>query len=179
MPLDATVGGATANSYLTLATANALLEGHLHTDVWFVHEATMLQREEALMWATSLLERLVQWSGTPATDTQALAWPQTGQTDRFGRPVATTVIPQDVQQATAWYALALLQEQYALAQGTPPTSVKSRRMGDITITYQDLPAQSAQSQARSPQVAVPREVRMLLAPYGMVVGGITVPLLRT
>jgi hypothetical protein len=179
MVLDATVGGPSANSYITLATANTYLAARLGTKLWFTNLPTMDDRPAALMWATALLETLVQWHGRPATTTQALAWPQIGQVDAWGHQVLSTVIPESIQRATAIYALALLQEQQDLATGTGTALVKSRKIGDMTITYQDVSSATPQGSQRSPQVALPAEVRALLRPYATMAGSLMVPLVRT
>ena len=99
-------GGVSSNSYVDISTATALLGERLYTDAWLEADAT--DQAASLMWATDLLDSQVRWYGRPATDTQALAWPQTGQRDHLGRPLPSTVIPTAVQQATALYALSLV-----------------------------------------------------------------------
>lgn len=173
--LDATVGGSTSNAYLTVADATALLDMRLGTDAW--DEATPEDQAIGLMWATQLLDTQCQWYGTPTTQAQALAWPQTGQRDRYGRPVPPDVIPGDVQRATATYALGLLtdaSDPTAVASGS---GIKSQKLGDTQITYFD--PQQAGGSARPASQGIPAEVRALLAPYAQMAGGLTVRLLRT
>jgi hypothetical protein len=76
--LDATIGGANANSYLTLAAAQALIDGFVEDDdvvAWA--SATTDQKNRALASATQRLDR-ERFLGARATDTQALQWPRTG-----------------------------------------------------------------------------------------------------
>lgn len=76
--IDATVGGANANSYLTLAAAQALIDGFVEDDdvvAWGT--ATTDQKNRALTSATQRLDR-ERFLGARATDTQALQWPRTG-----------------------------------------------------------------------------------------------------
>jgi hypothetical protein len=76
--IDATVGGANANSYLTLAAAQALIDGFVEDDdvvAWA--SATTDQKNRALASATQRLDR-ERFLGARATDTQALQWPRTG-----------------------------------------------------------------------------------------------------
>ena len=179
MPLDATVGGATANSYVTVAVASELLLGRLYTDAWYGTESvpvSIATREQALIWATSLLETQVRWDGTPTTTTQALAWPMTGQVDHLGRPMPETVVPVVIQQATALYALALLQDTSQDPASLAEAGIQSKKIGDTTITFRDsgMPV--------SPIHEIPAEVRALLMPYATMktAGGIfTVALMRT
>ena len=76
--IDATVGGANANSYLTLAAAEAIIDGFVQDDdvvAWA--SATTDQKNRALVSATQRLDR-ERFLGARATDTQALQWPRTG-----------------------------------------------------------------------------------------------------
>jgi hypothetical protein len=76
--LDATVGGVNANSYLTLAAAELIIEGFVQDDdvtAWAT--ATTDQKNRALFTATQRLDR-ERFLGARATDTQALQWPRTG-----------------------------------------------------------------------------------------------------
>jgi hypothetical protein len=77
MPLtiDATVGGASSNSYVLLADAEAYMLGRVNP--WTGTDAA---KDTALVNATSLLDQ-EQWAGTKGTSatsalTQALAWPR-------------------------------------------------------------------------------------------------------
>jgi len=76
--IDATVGGANANSYLTLAAAELVIEGFVQDDdVTAWASATNDQKNRALYTATQRLDR-ERFLGARATDTQALQWPRTG-----------------------------------------------------------------------------------------------------
>ncbi len=76
--IDATVGGANANSYLTLADAQAIIDGFVQdADVTAWASATTDQKNRALFTATQRLDR-ERYLGARATDTQALQWPRTG-----------------------------------------------------------------------------------------------------
>lgn len=176
MDLDATVGGPLANSYVTVVNATAFLTMRLYTEPWTAADGPT--QAEALMWATSLLDTQVRWYGTPTATTQALAWPMMGQRDHLGRPVSSTVVPPDIQYATALYALALLRDDTEAPGAVDIGGIKSRKVGDTTITYHD-PQQQTTTQARPVSQGIPAEVRALLRPYGTMAGGLTVALLRT
>ena len=76
--IDASVGGAAANSYLTLAAAELVIEGFVQDDdVTAWASATADQKNRALYTATQRLDR-ERFLGARATDTQALQWPRTG-----------------------------------------------------------------------------------------------------
>ena len=76
--IDATAGGASANSYLTLADAQAIVDGMVEdADVTAWASATTDQKNRALYTATQRLDR-ERFIGARATNTQALQWPRTG-----------------------------------------------------------------------------------------------------
>ena len=76
--IDATAGGADANSYLTLSDAQAIIDGMVEdADVAAWASATDDQKNRALYTATQRLDR-ERFLGARATDTQALQWPRTG-----------------------------------------------------------------------------------------------------
>ena len=74
----ATAGGASSNSYMTLAQADAYVDAMvLGTDAAKWGSATDDQKNRALATATQRLDR-ERFLGAKATDTQALEWPRTG-----------------------------------------------------------------------------------------------------
>lgn len=120
--IDATVGGANANSYLTLEAAQAIIDGFVEdADVSAWASATTDQKNRALFTATQRLDR-ERFLGARATDTQALQWPRTGvrkpdtyiNTYAVGFPFRITTdyytddeIPQQVQYAQVVLAVYL------------------------------------------------------------------------
>ena len=76
--IDATAGGADANSYITLDDAQDIIDGMVEdADVTAWGSATDDQKNRALYTATQRLDR-ERFLGARATDTQALQWPRTG-----------------------------------------------------------------------------------------------------
>jgi hypothetical protein len=178
MVLDAVPGSPTANAYVTTTQATVFLTMRLDTAAWT--EAPVPDQEAALQWATRRLDEQVQWYGLPTYPDQALALPQVGLVDQWERAVASNVIPVPVQQATALYALELLE---ATADDAPAAMsgdliIKSKKIGDTTITYQDV-SSSASARAPVSPYAIPSEVKALLRPYGAVPGMGVVRLVRT
>jgi hypothetical protein len=120
--IDATVGGANANSYLTLAAAELIVEGFVQDDdVTAWASATNDQKNRALYTATQRLDR-ERFLGARATDTQALQWPRTGvrkpdtyiNTYAIGFPFRITTdyytdteIPSQIKQAQCVLAVYL------------------------------------------------------------------------
>ena len=74
----ATPGAANANSYLTLADAQAIIDGFVEdADVQHWGSGNTDSRNRALFTATQRLDR-ERFLGARSTDTQALQWPRTG-----------------------------------------------------------------------------------------------------
>jgi hypothetical protein len=102
--IDATVGGAAANSYVTLAEMVSYMEGRLNSTSF--DSATTDNQNRALAEATRELSAL-SWAGVRTDDTQALAWPR----DLVRNPddpnydyIDSDVIPERIKRAT--YELA-------------------------------------------------------------------------
>jgi hypothetical protein len=120
--INASVGAVDANSYLTLAAAQAIIDGFVEdADVTAWASATTDQKNRALFTATQRLDR-ERFLGARATDTQALQWPRTGvrkpdtyiNTYAVGFPFRITTdyytddeIPQQVQYAQVVLAVYL------------------------------------------------------------------------
>ena len=94
------------NTYATLNEAEDYIEARLHTDNW--DDAIDNDREAALLMATALLDRLCNWDGDKASDTQALRWPRSFVYTPDGDTVDSATIPQFLKDATAEFALHLL-----------------------------------------------------------------------
>jgi len=76
--LDATVGGANANTYITLDDANAIIEGFVLSDdnaAW--DNSTTDNKNRALFTAAQRIDR-EKFLGARVADTQALEWPRSG-----------------------------------------------------------------------------------------------------
>jgi len=172
MTINALPGDPLANAYVDVADATLLLAERLDSAAW--DDATPAEQETALIWATRLLDEQIWWYGSPTTDTQALAWPQTGQVDHLGRAVPLDIVPRVIQQATAFYALALLEEDAAGGAVGAEAGIKTKKIGDTSITYKDDAAVQVSVVQRFPP-----EVRTMLRFYGNVPGLGHMPVLRT
>jgi len=104
--IDATAGGATANSYLSESDADAILAAQGHT-TWAALNTEV--KKAALISATRTLEQY-NYSGSPTSTTQALRWPRGGMLSRDGNEVGSSTIPADMQ-----YAVAELAYQFQLS----------------------------------------------------------------
>lgn len=102
MAIDATVGGLTTNSYVTLAEANTYFTNRVHADSWEDSEV----QEQLLITASSTIDWFITWKGTKATGTQTMDWPRTGVYDKVGELYPEDVVPIDVKIATFEMALS-------------------------------------------------------------------------
>ncbi|MGA0806076.1 MAG: DnaT-like ssDNA-binding protein [Pseudohongiellaceae bacterium] len=76
--IDATVGGVNANSYLSLADAQSMIDGMvLSADVTAWGTATTDEKNRALVSAAQRLDR-ERFLGARSNDDQAMQWPRTG-----------------------------------------------------------------------------------------------------
>ena len=105
MALDTTIGGASSDSYGTLADYEAYVvanidpnfNGHGHDSVHEMH----------LRRATQYLDRAYNWIGQPTTSTQALAWPRYTSELVNGFAVPADSIPPAIISAQFEIAYAL------------------------------------------------------------------------
>lgn len=110
MALDATVGGASANSFGTRAEANTFFADRLYTTVW--DAASDANKDKALMTACFEISQL-RFFGEKATSTQSLPWPRLCvRNDDSGFAAtgyyASDEIPTKLKQAQFIYAHELL-----------------------------------------------------------------------
>lgn len=103
MAIDATVAGASANSYLTIAAADALASSELGRDMKAWAAATTDEKEAALIRATDEIDADIGRVAYPATTTQALLFPR--RTDVVS---SSYVLPTRLQRAVILQAAFLL-----------------------------------------------------------------------
>lgn len=153
--IDATVGGAAANSYETLAEANIYFDERLPLPTPWVASGDSSIR--ALLMSTRVLESMTyphrtlrindcdckyyltarQWTGAPATTTQRLAWPRTGMYDRNGNAIPSDVIPQELKDAESELAGQLLMADTTLDNAVIVGGIKQVSAGSVSVTFKD------------------------------------------
>lgn len=94
MALTTTIGGASSDSFATLAAFQAYC-----TAQGLTLTGDDTAQESNLRRATAYLCRTYAWRGTKATSTQALCWPRFGIVDGDGYSVGSDEIPQGVIDA--------------------------------------------------------------------------------
>lgn len=126
-----TINSVTYTIYGTLAGAEERLDAVLHATNWAA--ATTTNKSKALYTATQFLERQT-WAGEPTADGQALAWPRTGVTDRYGNEVDDATIPADVIAACYELAEILLGDATASQEATSAAdNIKRIKAGSVEV----------------------------------------------
>ena len=146
--IDATAGGANANSYITLAEADTFVEAMISSsDVSKWTTGNDDTRNRALTAAAERLDR-ERFLGARATDTQARQWPRTGvrKPDTYVNTYATgfpfrisedyftdTEIPDQVKRAQIELAVYLKNNVDGISLGGLE-DFKSVKIGNIEVT---------------------------------------------
>jgi hypothetical protein len=133
--LVTTPGAATANAYCDLAFAN---QYHLDRPVVGVtwSGATDEQKNQAILWATKLMDALWCWSGAAVDAIQVLQWPRQGIIKTTGYEyVSTTIIPIELQRATAEYARQLLASDLAGNSDIETLKITALRAGPVAFSF--------------------------------------------
>ena len=132
--IDATLQGASANSYVTLAEADAYFETVPDSSTWT--DKTDDQKNRALISATRWIDAL-SFYGDRCTETQALKWPREDyKVD--GIKLVCTLIPQQVKVATYELARAFANDTDSIT-GTSGTSglYDEVELGELKVKYKD------------------------------------------
>jgi hypothetical protein len=164
----ATVGADNANSFGTLAEADAYHETVYHPDdPWptATDGVTIDKKNRALIMATQLLINMVEWSGYQTTVTQRLPWPRTGMLQRSGLAyVSSTVIPEEVKFAQFELARLLIAGERTAESEVAENGITYLRAGSVTLKFKD----SAQGES-----VIPDYIGSFLVPswYESITGG--------
>ena len=132
--IDATLQGASANSYVTLAEADAYFETVPDSSTWT--DKTDDQKNRALISATRWIDAL-SFYGDRCTETQALKWPREDyKVD--GIKLVCTLIPKQVKVATYELARAFANDTDSIT-GTSGTSglYDEVELGELKVKYKD------------------------------------------
>jgi hypothetical protein len=161
--LVTTIGSPNANSYRSLAEANAYFEARLNHGAWA--QETSDRRIQALLDAAVRLDQ-INWLGARVDAVQALAWPRIGVAKRdgadvytyawagswpasYGEQYRTDEIPKVVKDAQCELAFAYLNG----SGGGDEDEVKSFSADGMSVTF-DQPKLAG---------ALPAEVARLIA----------------
>jgi hypothetical protein len=130
--IDATLGGASANSYVTLADADAYFETTPDSTNW--DDKTNDQKNRALISATRWIDAL-SFYGDRCSETQALKWPRE-EYKVDGIELACTLIPVGIEIATYELARALANDTDAITGNTGTTGIYDEvELGELKVKY--------------------------------------------
>ena len=129
MAFDSTVGGASANSYVSRTEANAYFADRLNDEVW--EAASNTTKDDALIMATLRLDE-EDYVGTRASETQNLKWPRYG-VYIDGVYQASDDIPRQVKEATYEMALALMKD-ITYFEDTGLEGFENIKLGELDVT---------------------------------------------
>lgn len=153
MALDVTVGGTTAESYASVAEADAYLAFRGDTSTWTALSTP--DKENKLRWSASILQDLL-WLGYRTSTTQALEWPRYDvyEKDAFNL-IASDAIPAELKRAQAELAFQLIANDWT--QGLGPTVPTRVKVGSIEIENQSVKGlpQAVTSKIRHLLAAIP------------------------
>lgn len=98
-----------ANAYISLAYADSYI-GVMPPAVRAPWEAlTDPDKENIIVYATRVLDQRTRWNGQKAVNDSALRWPRTYVFDADHLPVADSIVPERVKDATAelcaWFSV--------------------------------------------------------------------------
>ena len=131
MALDATVGGVSANSYVSQTAASAYLADRLEASAWAT--ASSQDRDAALIMATTRLDAET-YQGARVFADQRLQWPRYGVTDRDGMSYYDSdIIPETLKMATCELGLSLLNDPTQL-EDSGLAEFENVRIGSMDVT---------------------------------------------
>ena len=143
--LDATVGGPSANSYVTEAEATDYFDSH----VLAIDMSAYIAAQSVLIHASRLLDDLVVWIGTKSTTTQAMEWPRDVPSGEY-----VNEIPQNVKHAVFELSLHLV--------------TTGSTVSDDDINQIDVGPVKLKFNVDAPSVMLPQLVTAIIASLGAV-----------
>lgn len=149
--VDSTVGGSSANSYVSLARAAVIAEGLPHGSAWFTDVS--INKSQLITHSTTLIDRFFLPDGAKASSSQALLWPQTGMVyANSNTAIPSNVIPLFVEVAVVEWSLYLYENPNPYADIA--TGIRQLRTPSYEMEF-----------TGGKQPVVPKVVSELLAPY--------------
>jgi hypothetical protein len=136
MPIVATPGASNADSYATLAEADAYHGVSLYSTVW--DAATDVNQEKALKMATRLLDAYFVWLGSRTYADQALGFPRTGLFRDTTVVVDSATIPVEIRNATAEFGQYLLANNPNTPNGIAVQGITKVKAGPIEVQFKDV-----------------------------------------
>lgn len=129
--INATVGHASANSYVDVAYADEFFTNSINNSSW---PTVLADKEAALIEATRLLDSQFEWNGAIVIGDQALRWPRTSAYDMDGRLIASDIVPKILKDTVCNLAYYLIQSG-GLNQSA--SDLKSLKVGPIDLKFNE------------------------------------------
>lgn len=166
LTLIETAAASNANTYVTLAEAETIMETVFHKDAWTA--ATDANKKIVLVEATRLLDAHYEWNGIKYTDAQSLRWPRYSVYDPDGDDLDYDSIPSFLKTATALLALSILSEDVTAEPDT--AGFKELKVGPLELVVDKIDRSRV----------IPDTVHQLVKFYGRnIQRSATVPVYRT
>ncbi len=131
-------GLSTANSYLSVADADAYHTDHSGSTAW--SGASEADKQKALRLGTQYLDVRYdgRWKGTRSNDDQALAWPRANVVDSDGYILDSDDLPERLENAVAELALRVIGGDTLLDDIDEPATISSESVtaGPIQFSQQ-------------------------------------------
>lgn len=167
MPLIPETGDGlpTANSYATVADADAYHAATMSADAW--GELDLVEKEQRLVAATRLLDSMFAWVGFPMRHGQALGFPRRDISGRNGVAYPLRYIPREIRAATIELAL-YLQDDATSAATIGAESVQEITLGPIGIK---LAAGADATTTKTSRPMIPLATMASIRQWGDYLGG--------
>jgi len=170
MAINATPGSPSANSYDTIAEADAYHQGNPYAaSGWMI--ISPLRKEQLLRRATRLIDVMPgAWNGNATTAQQALGFPRRGLKTRNGYPVPSNALPTELKEATAEYAWWIQQADLSATNDVQAQGVKSVSAGPVSVSFRDpLNAQQQYLPSQRANAGMVPDVVRALIPVGWLI----------
>lgn len=168
LTLVTTPAAPTANSYATVAEANAYHEGRLHVDDW--DDADDAIKAAALVQAAKFLDAMPRaWTGAASTAEQAMGWPRTGMLSRNGYALASGEIPNALKDAQAEFARQLIATDRTEDNAITLQGITSVKAGSVDVKFREKTLEEGEDRTAllrrdSLEAMIPDAVIALLVP---------------
>lgn len=127
-----TIGGINYTAYASLAEADAYLAADpTRAAAWAA--LTVDQKGVNLVAATRRLD-LLEWSGTPLSDTQTTDWPRENATCS-GKPVTSTDVPIEIENGTILQAGSIALAPDQSNAGTSGSNIRRVAAGSAEVEF--------------------------------------------
>ena len=151
--IDATIGGVSANSYVTLAEANAYFDSSYNRTAWTALVPVDATKSILLVEATRLIDTYFVFNGLPTSVDQALQWPRVDALDVNRETIADDVLPNELKNAVCEMAYHLLSNGGLTLNEIEFTKIK---VSSIQLDFNTLTSSSG----------FPKNVKLMLSAFG-------------